>query len=123
MKFGEVLAKSNPQETLQEHTIHALHVWRQLRERYYVLMPDEQFWKDSYIAVLFHDFGKNTVNFQMQIRCKGRFPGTYLRHEFIPASFCSLATLITIQSILIVFLRYSRTTRRLRKICSSKLLI
>lgn len=87
MKYDKILAKSEPEETLLEHTINAINVWRQVKKQYFQYYPDIQFWKDSFIAVLFHDFGKVSSNFQKQIRYKGKMPGNYLRHEFISGLF------------------------------------
>lgn len=70
-----------------EHTINAIEIWRQVKKRYFQYFPDNRFWKDSFIAVLFHDFGKVSSNFQKQIRYKGKMPGNYLRHEFISGLF------------------------------------
>jgi CRISPR-associated endonuclease/helicase Cas3 len=88
MEFDKILAKSGPkEETLVEHTQRAISVWRKVKNRYYEAMPNEEFWKDSFLAVLFHDFGKVASNFQRQIRSKGKLPGNYLRHEFISGLF------------------------------------
>lgn len=86
-KWDKVLAKSQPEESLAEHTLNAIDVWREVRRRYCTVIRDDQFWKDSFIAILFHDFGKITDNFQIQIRYQGKMPGNYLRHEFISGMF------------------------------------
>ncbi|MCB9297436.1 MAG: CRISPR-associated helicase Cas3' [Lewinellaceae bacterium] len=87
MKYDKILAKSEPEETLLEHTINAIDVWRQVKRQYFSYYPDVQFWKESFLAILFHDFGKVSSNFQRQIRYKGKMPGNYLRHEFISGLF------------------------------------
>lgn len=87
MRYDKILAKSEPEETLVEHTINAIDIWRQVKKQYFQYFPDNQFWRDSFIAVLFHDFGKVASNFQRQIRYKGKMPGNYLRHEFISGLF------------------------------------
>lgn len=87
-----ILAKSKPEgnpETLVQHTDYLIRVWLVLRKRYeFLLEVDEDFWFDSFIAVLFHDFGKLSQNFQETLRKalkkKSVHPGLeHLRHEFL----------------------------------------
>lgn len=81
--LDNILAKSEPPETLVDHTCNALFIWRQLRKRYEpVLGMDDEFWFRSFIAVLFHDAGKVTGNFQNTLKYKGRNED-HIRHEFI----------------------------------------
>ena len=87
-----ILAKSKPEnnpETLVQHTDRLIAVWLVLRQRYQSLLAvDDDFWFDSFIATLFHDFGKLSQNFQKVIReaLKQKFDNSNLkplRHEFL----------------------------------------
>jgi CRISPR-associated endonuclease/helicase Cas3 len=81
--LDNIFAKSEPKEKLTEHTCNALAVWQQLRERYQpVLNMDEEFWFRSFVAVLFHDAGKVTGNFQHTLKYNARNED-HIRHEFI----------------------------------------
>lgn len=81
--LDNIFAKSEPKEKLTEHTRNALAVWQQLKERYQpILNMDEEFWFRSFIAVLFHDTGKATCNFQNTLKYKGKNED-HIRHEFI----------------------------------------
>jgi CRISPR-associated endonuclease/helicase Cas3 len=68
--LDKILAKSKSDKypngvSLKQHTTEAVEVWRKLRQRYSSLpMLDEDFWIRSMVAVLFHDFGKASRNFQ-----------------------------------------------------------
>ena len=69
--LSEIYAKSKnekkgiPAETLEKHTGNAVEVWKVLYHRYKdSLSLDNEFWVRSLIAVIFHDFGKATRNFQ-----------------------------------------------------------
>jgi CRISPR-associated endonuclease/helicase Cas3 len=70
--LSHILAKSKPEhnpETLVEHTDQLIENWVKLRERYAPLLKlDEDFWFDSFVSILFHDFGKLSQNFQEAIR-------------------------------------------------------
>lgn len=85
MKLEQVNAK--PTETLTQHTENALNIWRQVRDIFSPYLPDEEFWHDSFLAVLFHDFGKISYNFQEQLQAGMRWPGPWLRHEFLSGLF------------------------------------
>ncbi len=88
MKLETILAKSAPNaETLTAHTENALTIWRQVKDIYYSYLQDDIFWKDSFIAVLFHDFGKVSQNFQNQLNAGMKWPGPWLRHEFLSGLF------------------------------------
>ena len=84
-----LLAKTKDRESLGKHTGLVLDAWQALYDRYAgVLGQDEAFWFDSFIAALFHDFGKASLNFQnMLLKAlnepvpeKGFEP---MRHEFL----------------------------------------
>lgn len=69
--LSQILAKSEnkkfgkPSETLVQHTSNAVEVWKELYNRYNLTLGlEEDFWIRSLIAILFHDFGKATRNFQ-----------------------------------------------------------
>lgn len=87
-KLNQILAKSNPDETLIEHTNNVLKVWVDLRERYSEIIADPGFWKHSFYTVLFHDFGKICLNFQETLK-KERAYGDdeRVRHEFFSGMF------------------------------------
>ncbi|HMQ08580.1 MAG TPA: CRISPR-associated helicase Cas3' [Saprospiraceae bacterium] len=89
MKLEDVLAKSEPKETLVEHSEAVIKVWVDLRERYSDFIIDQIFWHDSFYAVLFHDFGKICENFQDIIHGRKRAIGNSnrIRHEFFSGMF------------------------------------
>lgn len=86
-----ILAKSKPEdtpETLVQHTDNLINVWCELRKRYEpILGKNENFWFDSFVAILFHDFGKLSQNFQEVLRKALKKKSLYkiepLRHEFL----------------------------------------
>jgi CRISPR-associated endonuclease/helicase Cas3 len=84
----DVLAKSNPREKLTKHTDAVLKIWSELRERYSVIIDDKEFWKNSFYAILFHDFGKICDNFQETIKGERAFnDDERVRHEFFSGMF------------------------------------
>ncbi len=85
--FKEILAKSNPRETLPRHITKVYNIWKQVKNRYKPEVPDEDFWQKSLISVVFHDFGKITNNFQDVIHGKVKNYDNYIRHEFISGIF------------------------------------
>jgi len=85
--LNNILAKNNPRVSLVEHTEKAFEVWRKLKERYYNLIPYDDFWKHSLISVIFHDFGKIIDNFQEVINGDKNITSNYIRHEFISGMF------------------------------------
>jgi len=80
-----ILAKDN--ETLPEHTLKVYNVWKNLKNNYSNDICNKEFWDDSLTAVLFHDFGKITNNFQDKITGKVKNYDNYIRHEFISGMF------------------------------------
>lgn len=87
-QLDDILAKSNPEETLTQHTDAVLEIWGQLAKRYSDIITDQDFWRDSFYAVLFHDFGKICSNFQETIRHKRAFgDDERVRHEFFSGMF------------------------------------
>ncbi len=86
--LDNILAKSNPEETLVQHTDNVLEIWGQLRERYSEIISDSDFWKDSFYSVLFHDFGKVCSNFQETLKGERAFgDDERVRHEFFSGMF------------------------------------
>lgn len=83
-----ILAKSNPKETLEEHTTEVLKIWAQLRDRYKTIITEEKFWIDSFYAIAFHDFGKICSNFQEAISGRRALnDDERIRHEFFSGMF------------------------------------
>jgi len=90
--LNEIWAKSHPKhvningpkENLAEHTDNVVNNLLALKERYFEYLPDENFWKDAFVAALFHDLGKVCENFQNMIQ-----PNKFctieqiVRHEFL----------------------------------------
>ncbi|WP_425290841.1 CRISPR-associated helicase Cas3' [Spirosoma linguale] len=102
--LDHLLAKTENRESLGKHTDLVLKAWLQLRDRYAtVLGEDEQFWFDSFIAALFHDFGKASVNFQNMLLAilkepiaeKGYDP---MRHEFLSGLLLAAHTILVTRS-------------------------
>jgi len=86
---NEILAKSKPyKESLIAHTDNVIAIWKQLKNRYEnVLNKDDDFWRRSFLSVLFHDFGKAAQNFQLVIQGKKKYDDNYIRHEFLSGVF------------------------------------
>ncbi|MBL4931894.1 CRISPR-associated helicase Cas3' [Clostridium paridis] len=80
--MNKYLAKSNPKETIQEHTDNLLKNYRVLKETYPSL---EINWDMLYKACLYHDFGKMNSKFQEKIETHRLIPGE------IPHGILSLA--------------------------------
>ena len=80
-----IWAKKNPKESLAEHTDYVVNNLLALKERYFEVLPDEQFWKDAFIAALFHDLGKLCENFQDMIQPNNKKIDwdNFVRHEFL----------------------------------------
>jgi len=85
--MSTLLAKSNPPETLLDHTENCLAVYNSLRERMPFLaeiakVPD--FFQHLFYAVALHDFGKAATGFQKQLMGGTRWN---YRHEILSAGF------------------------------------
>lgn len=79
-----ILAKSEPRESLVVHTQNVVKVWEQLKIRYgHQLNLSDDFWAKSYLSILFHDFGKVADNFQDVLSKKKEYDSNYIRHEFL----------------------------------------
>ena len=82
-----LLAKSNPPETLQEHTENCLAVYNSLRERMPFLShvaKNPDFFEHLFYAVALHDFGKAATGFQQQLTDDKRWN---YRHEILSTGF------------------------------------
>lgn len=80
----DILAKSEPRESLVVHTQNVVDIWSQLKIRYgQHLNFSDDFWVKSYLSVLFHDFGKVADNFQDVLSKKKEYDPNYIRHEFL----------------------------------------
>ena len=84
----ELLAKSNPPETLVEHTENCLAVYFSMRETMPFLAEisgEQDFFDHLFYTVALHDFGKAATGFQAQLRsAAGRWG---YRHEILSAGF------------------------------------
>lgn len=85
--MSTLLAKSNPPETLLDHTENCLAVYNSLRERMPFLaeiakVPD--FFQHLFYAVALHDFGKAATGFQKQLMGGTRWN---YRHEILSTGF------------------------------------
>jgi len=88
-----LIAKTKPQQSLQEHCDRVLEAWATLRTRYEKLLPvPTDFWLYSFLSVLLHDFGKISPNFENSLRTALGEPVEdptleHLRHEFLSTIF------------------------------------
>nr|WP_300006006.1 CRISPR-associated helicase Cas3' [Tissierella sp.] len=80
----EYLAKSNPKETIQEHTDNLLRNYEQFKTIY----PDIDInWELLYLACIYHDIGKMNKDFQDKIKgkkIKDEVPHAFLSAGLIP---------------------------------------
>ena len=84
----ELLAKSNPPETLVEHTENCLSVYFSMRETMPFLAEisgEPSFFDHLFYTVALHDFGKAATGFQEQLQSAAE-PWNY-RHEILSAGF------------------------------------
>lgn len=90
--LNEIWAKSTPTvETLTEHTIEVINIWKELRNRYSSIITDEDFWQLSFQAVAYHDFGKICNRFQDVIQGRrASYNDERVRHEFFSGMFLFL---------------------------------
>jgi len=90
-------AKSNPAETIREHTEKMLEEYERLKETYGPkISDDDAFWSLLKTAILFHDAGKANLVFQNKIRSvKGEpaLPCSVSMKEEIPHNYVSVALL------------------------------
>ena len=84
----ELLAKSDPPETLIEHTENCLSVYFNMRETMPFLADisgEPDFFDHLFYTVALHDFGKAATGFQAQLRSSAERWG--YRHEILSAGF------------------------------------
>ena len=84
----ELLAKSNPPETLVEHTENCISVYFSMRETMPFLAEisgEPDFFDHLFYTVALHDFGKAATGFQAQLRSAAERWG--YRHEILSAGF------------------------------------
>ena len=82
-----LFAKSDPFETLQEHTENCLAVYNSLRQRMPFLADvakNSDFFEHLFYAVALHDFGKAATGFQNELTGGNRWS---YRHEILSAGF------------------------------------
>ena len=82
-----LLAKSDPRETLKEHTENCLDVYKSMRERMPFLAEvakNPNFFEHLFYAVALHDFGKAATGFQKQLTGG---PLWNYRHEILSGGF------------------------------------
>lgn len=84
-----IFAKSDPLETLQEHTEKALMVFKSVKDAYPEVpqiceVPD--FWEHLFYSIFLHDFGKAASGFQKSLTGKESWK---YRHEILSAGFVS----------------------------------
>ena len=82
-----LLAKSDPRETLIDHTKNCLEVYNSLRERMPFLADvagEPDFFQYLFYAVALHDFGKAAIGFQKQLTDSKRWG---YRHEILSTGF------------------------------------
>ncbi len=82
-----LLAKSDPRETLKEHTENCLDVYKSMRERMPFLAEvakNPDFFEHLFYAVALHDFGKAATGFQKQLTDDTRWN---YRHEILSTGF------------------------------------
>lgn len=107
-QLEEIWAKSNPKETLTQHTKAVLDIWEQLRKRYGKEIGNDEFWNASFVAIAYHDFGKICNIFQETLKGERTFNSDeWIRHEFYSGMFLFLNDLKfyreNIESLVAVF--------------------
>ncbi len=80
----EIIAKTKPKkENLETHLSNTIDIWKMLKNRYENFVLDNKFWRNSFISVIFHDFGKSIENFQDMMNEKDGSREKNIRHEFV----------------------------------------
>ncbi len=82
-------AKSNPPETIQEHTDNLLVNYRLLKETYPGLNMN---WDMLYLVCLYHDLGKMNLKFQNKI-INRKYDNTEIPHGILSLSFFNVKKL------------------------------
>jgi CRISPR-associated endonuclease/helicase Cas3 len=78
-----IWAKSQPQESLAEHTDAIIKIWKELLPTLPHWALEDEFAKRTLLTVMFHDFGKVAQNFQDVIQGKRKNYDQFIRHEFL----------------------------------------
>lgn len=88
--MAEVLAKSEPQISLRQHTEDCLHVFRSVR----LLFPhipqicnEPKFFEYLFYTLFLHDFGKAATGFQKALFAKSKSERWKYRHEILSAGY------------------------------------
>lgn len=91
-----LLAKTNPQETLYEHTFQLLKRYQQLVDLYKDTIDNENVWKLLRLASVYHDAGKAYTYFQnrlkksMGIKTENRSDLNHIPHNYLSPLFLPL---------------------------------
>ena len=87
----EILAKSEPRITLQEHIDDCLVIWTKLQKCFPSVMHTPSvsidFWAVLRLCIIFHDLGKAHVEFQKILRSEKRNKWNRQRHELFSLPF------------------------------------
>lgn len=90
-QLDEILAKSEPFETLGQHTLEVIKIWLELKKRYSEEVKEDDFWQLSFTAAAYHDFGKICNRFQDTIKGRSALNNDErVRHEFFSGMFLFL---------------------------------
>ena len=79
----EFLAKSNPKETVEEHTLCLLTEWERMKRIFPTILKETE-WKLLYEACVYHDIGKINTKFQNKL---GRKLGLEEREDILGEDF------------------------------------
>lgn len=119
-----ILAKSNPPETLKEHTESCLSVFSSIRENMPYLPEvagESSFFRNLFYAVALHDIGKAAPGFQEQITSNKKWG---YRHEILSAGFVWLVSDLTqlqAQGVALAIISHHKNISNLRERFSTKL--
>lgn len=81
--MNKILAKTIPEESLESHLANSIKIWKILKEKHSNFIENEEFWKNSYLSVVFHDFGKLSDNFQNTLNQTKGSKENHIRHELL----------------------------------------
>lgn len=100
----QVLAKSEPEMTLQHHIEDCLHIFSELKLCFHnlPLAGVDCFWKSVYTAVVIHDLGKAHPDFQALLR-KMKNAWHMQRHELFSVCFTEQMKIADVEKRLIAF--------------------
>jgi len=86
----KILAKSNPEVTLQKHINDALLIVDVLKKSFTntaSLIDKDRFWKLLQLSVIFHDLGKSHFEFQQILKGESNHKWSFQRHELFSLPF------------------------------------